>query len=106
MVCKRQMKDSDHNTLMERRMNMGRRVARGVMMAQKELMDVLDTSDPQADPDDEDDTTVARSVLNYTSLFMRRVFLNTSFWLQLKGGSATIIIVLVVAFFSVILLPK
>lgn len=82
MVCKRQMKDSDYKTLMERKMNMGRRVARGVMMAQKELMDVLDTSEPPADPEDDPDddtTTVARSALRYSSLFMRRVLLNTSF---------------------------
>ena len=42
MLCKRQTSEADDRQLMERMANVKTRVARGVMMAQKELMDALD----------------------------------------------------------------
>ena len=55
MLCKRQTSDADHKQLMERMMNLRTRVARGTMMAQKELMDVLNTTEPS-------EATAGRSV--------------------------------------------
>ncbi|KAF0288042.1 hypothetical protein FJT64_013558 [Amphibalanus amphitrite] len=48
MLCKRQTSEADDRQLMERMANVQTRVARGVMMAQKELMDALDTETPDA----------------------------------------------------------
>ena len=48
MLCKRQTSKADHSQMMERMMNVRTRVARGTMMAQKELMDVLDAPAPEA----------------------------------------------------------